>query len=134
MPEDWNAIAAEVDAALKSVADVRQAGGYPATLRHPPAGTPTNPWDPPGGSPTFATVYVVEGVREIRDAAGTTVLQTLRTLMVSAVGAVPSKGQQIAVGVAEDHVSSNTVWNEIADVRPLSPAGIAVLYEVDLAA
>jgi len=134
MAEDWNAIAAEVDAALKSVADVSQPGGYPSTLQMPPAGSPANPWDPPAGSPTYATVYVVEGVREIRDAVGTTVLQTLRTLMVSAVGAGPNKGQQIAVGVAETDVTEDTVWNEIAEVRPLAPVGVAVLYEVDLVA
>lgn len=133
MPEDWNAIAAEVDAALKSVADIGQAGGYPATLQMPPAGVPANPWDPPAGSPTYSTVYVVEGVREILDAAGTTVLQTQRTLMISAVGAVPAKGQHIAVGVAEADVTGDTVWSEIAEVRPLSPVGIAVLYEADLA-
>lgn len=134
MPEDWNAIAAEVDAALKSVADVGQAGGYPATLKIAPTGGPTNPWDPPSGLPSYATVYVVEGVREIRDAAGTTVLQTLRTLMVSAVGPVPSKGQQIAIGVAAAEVTQGTAWSEIAEVRPVSPAGVVVLYEVDLAA
>ncbi|KQU96442.1 hypothetical protein [Devosia sp. Root105] len=132
MPEDWNAIAAEVDAALKSVADVSQTGGYPATLQMPPSGGPANPWDPPAGSPTYATVFVVEGVREIRDAAGTTVLQTQRTLLVSAIGAVPAKGQQIAVGVAEADVIESTVWNEIAEVRPVSPAGTVVLYEVAL--
>lgn len=134
MSEDWNAIAAEVDAALKSVADVGQPGGYPATLRLAPAGLPANPWDPPIGSPTYSTVHVVEGVREIRDAAGTTVLQTQRTLMISATGAVPTKGQAIAVGVAAEAVTGSTTWNEIAEVRPVSPAGIAVLYEVDLVA
>lgn len=132
MPEDWNAIAAEVDAALKSVADVSQAAGYPATLQMPPAGGPENPWGPPAGLPTYTTVYVVEGAREIRDAVGTTVLQTQRTLMIGAAGAVPTKGQQIAVGVAEAEVTGATPWNEIAEVRPLAPVGIAVLYEVDL--
>lgn len=134
MPEDWNAIAAEVDAAIKSVADVGQPGGYPATLRLEPAGAPANPWDPPSGDPTYATVYVLEGVREIRDVNGTTVLQTMRTLTISAMGTAPLKGMSVAVGVAAEGVTGSTIWNEIVEVRPLSPAGIAVLYEVDLAA
>ena len=134
MSENWNAVAVEVDAALRAVADISQAGGYPATLQIPPAGSPPHPWDPPAGSPTYATVYVVEGVREIRDAAGTTVLQTMRTLLISATGAAPAKGQSIAVGVVAGNVDDTTAWNEIAEVRPLSPVGIAVLYEVDLVA
>lgn len=132
MAENWEAIAAEVDAALKSVAGIGMPDGFPATLQIPPVGAPANPWDPPSGSPTYATVYVVEGVREIRDAAGMTVVQTQRTLMVSATGAVPAKGQSVAVGVAAEDVAPSTIWNEIAEVRPVSPAGIAVLYEVDL--
>lgn len=96
MPEDWNAIAAD---ALKSVADISQTAGYPATLQLPAAGDPAKPWEPPSGSPSYATVYILEGVREIRDAAGATVLEVLRTLMISATGAVPAKGQQIAAGV-----------------------------------
>jgi hypothetical protein len=134
MAEDWSAIAAEVDAALKSVADISQASGYPATLRIPASGEPANPWDPPSGSPTYSTVYVVEGVREIRDINGTTILQTLRTLLISATGAAPAKWQNIAVGVAAEAVTDATVWDEIAEARPVSPAGIAVLYEVDLVA
>lgn len=134
MAENWAAIAAEVDAAIKSVADIGQSGGYPAALQLPPAEKPANQWDPPSGSPSYATVFVLEGVREIRDINGTTVLQTQRTLTISATGAVPAKGQQVAVGVASGDVDDDTVWNEIAEVRPLAPAGVAVLYEIDLVA
>ena len=133
MAEDWNAIAAEADAALKSVADVSQPGGYPATLRSPAAGVHAL-GEAPSGTPSYSTVFMVEGVREIRDTAGATVLQTLRTLMISATGASPTKGQAIAVGVKKEDVTGTTVWNEIGEVRPISPAGIAVLYEVDLVA
>lgn len=131
--EDWHSIAAEVDAALKSVADISQASGYPSTLRLPPAGAHAL-GEAPSGSPSYSTVFVVEGVREIKDAAGMTVLQTMRTLLIGATGAVPTKGQAIAVGIAEAQVTNDTLWNEIAEVRPISPAGIAVLYEVDLVA
>lgn len=130
MPENWNAIAAEVDEAIRSVADV--AGGYPAAIEMPPAGAPANAWDPPSGSPTYHTVYCLEGVREIRDAAGTTILRTMRTLMISATGPAPAKGQRIAVGVSADDADEDSPWQEIEEVRPLAPAGVAVLYEVDL--
>lgn len=37
MAEDWTAIAAEVDAAIRSIGDVSQPDGYPLTLRIPRA-------------------------------------------------------------------------------------------------
>ena len=134
MPEDWNAIAAEVDAAIRSVADVGQPGGYPAALLIPASGTPASPGGPPTGADSFATVYCIEGVREIRDQAGMTVLEVRRTLTVSAAGTAPLKGMSVAVGIAAEGVTGSTIWSEIVEVRPLSPTGVAVLYEVDLAA
>lgn len=134
MAEDWNAIAAEVDAALRSVADIGQSGGYPAVLQSGGDVPPANPWDPPGGDPVYTTVYVIEGVREIRDINGTAILETLRTLTISATGAIPTKGQRVAVGITADQVTDATVWNEMIEVRPLAPAGVAVLYDVDLGA
>ncbi|MET3587854.1 hypothetical protein ABID21_003985 [Pseudorhizobium tarimense] len=35
MPDDWNAIAAEVADAIRSVSDISQPNGYPVTLRMP---------------------------------------------------------------------------------------------------
>lgn len=134
MAEDWNAIAAEVDAALKSVADIGQSGGHPAVLMSSGDTPPANPWDPPGGDPVYSTVHVVEGVREIRDINGTTILETRRTLLISATGAIPTKGQRVAVGLVAEEVVDETVWHEIVEVRPLAPAGVAVLFEVDLGA
>ena len=134
MAEDWNAIASEVDAALKSVADISMPGGYPAVLRSGGNAPPANPWDPPGGDPVYSTVYVIEGVREIRDVGGTTIVETRRTLTISAVGAIPTKGQMVAVGITADAVTDATVWNEIIEVRPLAPAGVIVLFDVDLGA
>jgi hypothetical protein len=135
MPEDWNAIAAEADEAIRSVADISQAGGYPAALLIPANGPPASPGGPPTGSDSYATVYCIEGVREIRDQAGMTVLEVRRTLTISATGAVPTKGQSVAVGVtAEEAEAGDSTWHEIVEVRPTSPAGVAVLFEVDLAA
>lgn len=133
MAEDWAKVAREVDAAMKSVADISQAGGYPATL-HIPGSSQVNSWDPPTVAASWDTVYVVEGVREIRSADNTLILETRRTLLISAAGTVPVKGMQVAVGVTADDAEgdSGTVYSEIIEVRPTSPAGTSVLYECDL--
>lgn len=133
MAEDWNAIAAEVDAALRSVADISQPNGFPATLRIPAGGAPTNPWDPPGGDVTYAELVVIQDTREMKDANGTLIGQTIRTLTCSAMGVEPHDDWQIAVGVRVADVTDGTVFEDIMAVRPLAPAGVAVLYEIDLA-
>ncbi|WP_240233612.1 hypothetical protein [Devosia lacusdianchii] len=133
LPEDWSSIAAEVTDALRSVADTSQPGGYPATLRIPPGGPPANPWEPPSDLPTYAELVVVQDTRELKDVNGTLIGQTVRTLMCSATGVVPSDDWTIAVGVGVADVTDDTVFEEIMAVRPLAPAGIAILYEIDLA-
>ncbi|CAD7023166.1 hypothetical protein REJC140_00115 [Pseudorhizobium endolithicum] len=131
--EDWNAIAAEVSDAIRSVSDISQPNGYPVTLRIP--GEATGPeWDPqPGGGPTYKTLYAVEGFQEVRDASGTLIGQTRHTLTVTAdPDAVPMKSHQVAIGVRAEDVAADTAFIEIIEVRPLAPAGVAVLYELDL--
>lgn len=132
MAEDWNAVAAEVDAALRSVGDISQPNGYPATLRIPGNGQQQNPWDPPSGSVTYAELVVVQDTREMKDVNGTLIGQTVRTLMCNATGVVPHDDMMIAVGVGVSDVTDDTVFEEILAVRPLAPAGVAVLYEIDL--
>ncbi len=132
MAEHWNKIAAEVDAALRSVADISQPNGFPATLRIPAGGAPTNPWDPPGGDVTYAELVVIQDTREVRDAAGTLIGQTIRTLTCSATGVEPHDDYGIAVGVHMADVTDDTTFEDIMAVRPLVPAGVAVLYEVDI--
>lgn len=130
MAEDWNAIAEEVAEAIRSVSDTSQPGGYPAVLRR--AGPVTgDEWNPTPSAPTYLTIHVIEDSREMRDANGTLIGQTVRTLTTTAVpGIVPSDDDTIAVGVSDG--ASATEWLEIAAVRPLAPAGVAVLYEIDL--
>lgn len=130
--EDWNAIAAEVAEAIRSVSDVSQPNGYPVTLRIP--GETTGPeWDPQPGVPVYKTLYAVEGFQEVRDASGTLIGQTRHTLTVTADGdAVPMKSHQVAIGVKAEDVAADTAWIEIEEVKPLAPAGIAVLYEITL--
>ncbi|HEV7435342.1 MAG TPA: hypothetical protein VGO22_10785 [Pseudorhizobium sp.] len=133
MPEDWNAISAEVADAIRSVSDVSQPSGYPVTLRIP--GEVTGPeWDPQPGEPVYKTLYAVEGFQEVRDASGTLIGQTRHTLTVTAdPDAVPMKSHQVAVGVKAEDVGADTAFVEIIEVRPLAPAGVAVLYELDIA-
>lgn len=132
MAEDWNAIAKEVDAALRSVADISQPDGFPATLRIPGGEAPANPWDPSTGDAAYAELVVIQDTREVRDAEGTLIGQTIRTLTCSAKGVEPHDDWAIAVGVRADDVTEATVFEDILAVRPLAPAGVAVLYEIDL--
>jgi hypothetical protein len=137
MMENWTGIAAEVDEALRSIADVSQPGGYPVTLRKVST-TGGVPWDPTSGTTTitYHTLYAVEDNREIRDINGTLIGETRKTLMVNATGVVPSDDDRVLVGEAlefQDEATDGAVaWVEIAAVRPLAPAGVAVLYEIDL--
>lgn len=129
MAEDWNAIAAEVAGAIRSVASTDE--GIPVTLRIPTFSGPE--YDPVEGPPVYKTLYCVEGFREIRDQAGTLIGQTRHTLTVNAdADAIPLKSHRVAIGVTADAASDTSAWIEIAEVRPLSPAGVPVLYELDL--
>lgn len=130
--EDWNAIAAEVADAIRSVSDVSQPGGFPIILRKQ-ASSGGDPWNPAFTNATDYTLHAIETVREVRDANGTLIGQSVRTLTVTAIpDVVPASGDTIAVGVAVP--DANTEWVQIAEVRPLAPAGIAVLFEIDLVA
>jgi hypothetical protein len=137
MAENWTGIAAEVDEAIRSIADVSQPGGYLVTLRKVTV-TGGNPFDPTSGTTTivYHTLYAVEDNREVRDINGTLIGETRRTLMVNATGVVPSDDDRVFVGdalVFQDEAADGAVaWVEIAAVRPLAPAGVAVLYEIDL--
>jgi hypothetical protein len=136
MSEDWKAIAGELADAIRSVSDVSQPNGYPVTLRIPGAGMvtdPATPWNPTPAPPTYKTLYAVEGFQEIRDASGTLIGQTRHTLTVTAdPDAVPMKSYSVALGIAAADADEESGWVEILEVRPLAPAGIAVLYEIDL--
>lgn len=138
MPEDWSSIAAEVEGALRSIGDVTQPDGYPATIRKPAGGAPANPWDAPLGDPTYHKVIILQSDKELRDVNGTLIGQTKRTITISgAAGVVPSDDDKIILGQALDYVDAETdaglAWEEIMAVRPLAPAGVAVLFELDLA-
>jgi hypothetical protein len=130
--EDWRAIAAEVDEAIRSIGDVSQADGYPVTLRIPGAITGP-PYDPVEEPPTYKTLHCVEGYQEIRDQSGTLIGQTKHMLTVTAdPDAVPLKSYKVALGITAEEASESSAWVELLNVKPLSPAGVPVLYELDL--
>ena len=139
MAEDWNAVAAEVEQALRSIGDISEPNGHPAVIRKAGSGEPENPWDPPGGTPTYHQVVVLISDQELRDINGTLIGQTKRTVTISgAAGVVPSDDDRIVLGMTEAQVTdagdANVAWQEIENVKPLAPAGVAVLYEVMLVA
>ena len=88
----------------------------------------------PAQTTTDADITAVDLSQRLRDRDGTLVGQTLRSLYVStAAGVTPKKCDSVAVGVAKASVTSSTPFIEIAEVRPLSPGGVNLMWEVDLA-
>lgn len=144
MVEDWASVAAEVEAAIASIGDVSQPDGFPATLRRVSTVPGAEPWDPPVETITYLTIRVVDENRRLRDINGTLIMQTMRTLMVGA-SVPPMKTDVVAIGVTGDQAEAAaqaatdedpdvTEYHAIDEVRPLAPAGIVVLYEIELVA
>lgn len=140
MAEDWPSIAAEVQAALASIGDVSQPNGYPATIRRVVPGTPdpSTPWIPGEPTITYTPVVAMQSDKELRDINGTLIGMTKRTVTISgAAGIAPTDDDTILLGEALTFVDEADdaihAWEEIQAVRALSPAGIAVLYDLDLA-
>ena len=130
MSIDWNAIAVEVDEALKSIGETDD--GFPVALKVPGAQSGSD-LDPTFADPTYVDLVGLQDTKQVRDGSGTLVKETMRTIMVSAVsGTEPRKDMSVAIGVKAEEVTDQTVFEEIFEVRPLSPAGVAVLYELDL--
>lgn len=96
--------------------------GQSATLRQ--ITTSGDEWAPTTAE-TDTTITAVDLNQRVRDASGTLVGQTMRTLYVStAADVTPAKADKVVIGGTE---------HEISEVRELNPGGTAVMYEVDLA-
>jgi hypothetical protein len=131
-------IASEVAAALAEAGEAVGTGPYICTIRRASdePDEPQTPWDEPAdpaNAPTDYPVTAVEDVKEIRDMTGNLIGVQKRTLTINATGVEPLKSDTIAVGVAPDDVTSDTVFEEILAVKPFAPAGTVLLYELSLA-
>lgn len=130
MAVDWQALRDEVGEAIKSVAETDE--GFPVTLRSEGENTGTE-YNPVFGGPTYVTLHCIDANKTLFDRNGTLIKQDQRTLTVTAVeGIEPLPSQKIAIGITADLADEDSDWQEIDDVRPLAPAGIAVLYKIDL--
>lgn len=128
-------IAAEVAAALAEAGEAIGNGPLICTLRKAGAGGPTKPWDTtPADDPGLHELVAVDEYQQIRDAAGTLTGEQIRKLTVNATGAVPEKADRIAIGVAKADVAADTLFEEIKMVRPVAPGGVALMFELELAA
>lgn len=132
MSEDWSAVAAEVEGALRSIGDMSQPDGFPVALRRMSAGDPYNP--DAGTTPTYTDFVALDEKREVRDASGMLVGQTVRTITVNATtGVTPTERDTIAIGIKAADAGDASPWEEILAVRTLAPAGVAVYHEMDIA-
>ena len=130
MSVNWLEVSAEVNEAIKSVASTDE--GYPATIRRK-SGTGGDPWKPTTSS-TYTTVLILEEDERVRSIDGTYVDIVKRTLTMAATGFVPQKADDVAVGITASQASDASDWVVITEVRTLAPAGVAVLYELELSA
>lgn len=121
MAEDWNAIAAEVDAALKSVGSTD--AGFTAVLAQTTV-TGGDPWNPGSGTSTTVNtnVTVVVDTYEKSEIDGTTIQAGDRKVLMTAIAGVEPKPSDVLT-------ISGTAYTVI-NVWPLAPAGVTVMYEV----
>lgn len=81
-------------------------------------------WEPEL-SEASTSIKAVDLSQQQRDAGGTLVGHTVRTLYISTSASVtPTKGDKVKVNGKE---------HEITEVRPLAPGGVDVFWEADLA-
>lgn len=114
MSEDWAAVAADVATALAEV-------GFTATLEEP--GENAGPeYDPIAGAATEHSITVVDDETVRRDATGT-ITGSTRVLTVAAGTVTPMKGWRVQV---------RGTWHRIAQVRPLAPGGVDLLFDLYL--
>jgi hypothetical protein len=135
MSEDWAAVAAEVEAAIRSVGDITQPDGYPAVLRKM-VETDGDPYDPDAGTiaPAYTTIRILEDNRRIRDATGTLIDRVDHVITVgTGSGVVPADEDMIAMGITAEEASDTSDWIGIDNIVTTAPAGIALMYEITLA-
>ena len=98
--------------------------GQTATLLKP--GAPTGPeWDRQPGQATEHPITVVDENQMQRDQRGTLIGEAVHALIVSTAGGVAlERADRVRLANGRDL--------EVIDVRPLSPGGVVLLYEVQV--
>lgn len=112
MSEDWAAVAVEVADAIASV-------GFAATLERQ---CPTEGSEGGAEYATVGEITVIDDRITRRDAAGM-VTGTTRVLTIKGNGTVPLKGWRVQV---------RGTWHRIAQVMPLAPGGVDLLFDMEL--
>jgi hypothetical protein len=115
-----DAIAREVDAALREVARDVGDGEFVVTLQTP-TGTPANPWDAPTGAPVSTELPALVQVYPQSMIDGKLIQQGDRRVMVSALGPKPTTADRLVI---------QSVTHRIISVEETGPSGVALFYEV----
>jgi hypothetical protein len=131
-------IAVRIAAGLARAGDRTGTGPLICTIAQK-SGAQDVPWEDDFTSTTYSPLTAIDFPVTHRDRNGL-VLAVVRTLTVNATGAVPAKGERIAVGMTPEAVQTavdagtlpDTAWSRIMEVKPLAPAGVALLYELEL--
>lgn len=127
-------IADEIAAGLAEAGE-ELGGGYTHCLRKQVSG-PSGPYDNTQPVYEYHDVTGLDFNERVRDASGTLIQRTQRTLTLSATGAAPAKADLIAVNLTKAQVTADEAFANVAhvisEVRPLAPAGDVLLFEVDL--
>ena len=85
------------------------------------------------GTPRDWPITAIDFNRRIQDVNGTLVPNTGRSLKVSTEGldlVVPEKGDTVMIGSGE--YPEEMSEHEIVEVRPKTPGGVTILYELDI--
>lgn len=117
-----HSIAAQVAKAIEE-AGAEAGGGTPLTAILVQQGPPSGPeWDPQPGERIEHTITVVDTHRVVR-AGGDMLGKAEHILRMAATGPIPAITDEVVIG---------GVTYAVADVKPLAPGGIVLMWEVKL--
>ena len=123
-------IAAKISGALAKAGIATGDGPLYCTIKR---STPRTDPDDPVLPAQYIEVVAMQGKRHIRDAAGTLIGVTMTTLTIGGGVVEPLKSDYVAIGKRADDVTSQTRFEQVSDVEPLAPAGVALMYTIVLA-
>jgi len=124
-------IAAEIAAALAEAGAATGDGGVTCALEVI-TGLSVDPRVPDASSTTYQPLTGVLSTKQVRDQTGMLTGRTEEILTVNATGAVPAKGQRIAIGVLPGDADDASPWRRIMKVDTLAPGNVPLLYELTL--